>query len=369
MRNLSLTFLLLTSVVIEPAAARVWRDISGKYEIEAELVKDNGETVQLEKADGKVISVQVAHLSQADQAYLKRLHSRAAAEAAGARLGEALETRLTIGIWITGQQGTVNGLTSAIAIPAVWPEQEFKVLATDKTPQVRKITYRNHPGGSRQMVIQVPHLSGGETAKATITFLLRRRPIMPPTDTSIYRLPKSPPREVRTFLLGTPGIDVRNTRIRKIAEQLAEGDPGGWELAQKTFKWVTENLEYTAGDLKGAVWAAQHGKGDCEEYTSLFIALCRANGIPARAVWVPGHCYAEFYLEDDLGQGHWFPCDGVAKLFGQVPATQPILQKGDSFHVPELKDKGPQRYLGQTLTGKIGQGAAQPDLGTILELR
>jgi hypothetical protein len=377
MRQSLLTFLLLTFVAIDAAAARVWRDASGRFEIEAKLIDDDGQSVQLEKPDGKVITVAIDRLSKSDQAYLKRLRTANAASPTqadaekpnGAVLGEMTETRLTIGIWLTGKLGTVNGLTSAIAIPAVWPEQDFEVLSTDKTSHVKKISYRNHPGGSRQMLIQVPRLSAGETAKATITFLLRRRAITPPADTAIYRLPKRPPRDVRAYLLGTPGIDIRNSRIRKIADELAKGDPGGWALAQKTFKWVTDNLEYTAGDLKGAVWAAQHGKGDCEEYTSLFIALCRANGIPARAVWIPGHCYAEFYLEDDKGKGHWFPCDGVGNLFGQMPTIQPILQKGDSFKVPELKHEGPQRYLGQTLTGKIGQGAAQPDLGTILEIK
>ena len=42
--------------------------------------------------------------------------------------------------------------------------------------------------------------------------------------------------------------------------------------------------------------ALRDGTGDCEELSSLFIALCRAHGIPARTVWVPDHCYPEFYL-------------------------------------------------------------------------
>ena len=87
--------------------------------------------------------------------------------------------------------------------------------------------------------------------------------------------------------------------------------------------------------IRSSVDALRSGHGDCEELTSLFIAVCRAAGIPARAVWVPGHCYPEFYLVDGEGHGRWFPCQAAGeRMFGQMVEWRPILQKGDRFRVP-----------------------------------
>ena len=66
---------------------------------------------------------------------------------------------------------------------------------------------------------------------------------------------------------------------------------------------VRDNVEYRNGRLKGALAALRDGHGDCEELSSLFIAVCRANKIPARTIWVPNHCYPEFYLVDQDGEG------------------------------------------------------------------
>jgi hypothetical protein len=99
--------------------------------------------------------------------------------------------------------------------------------------------------------------------------------------------------------------------------------------------------------------------------TAREIALCRANKIPARAVWVPGHCYPEFYLTDGKGQGHWFPCQaaGEERQFGGMKEDRPILQKGDNFKVPE--ERGAQRYVKQFLSAK--NAAADPQVRFVME--
>ena len=73
--------------------------------------------------------------------------------------------------------------------------------------------------------------------------------------------------------------------------------------------------------------------------------MCRSQKIPARTVFVQGHCYAEFYLEDDEGQGHWFPClPAGGRPFGSIDEVRPILQKGDNFKNPE-NTKEKLRYV------------------------
>ena len=112
---------------------------------------------------------------------------------------------------------------------------------------------------------------------------------------------------------------------------------------------MREHVKYKEGAAHGAIAAMKDGTGDCEDMTSLFIAFCRAEDIPARTVWVPGHCYPEFYLEDDKGEGHWFPCQAAgARQFGGITEDRPILQKGDNFK--PLQGKGErQRYMAEFL--------------------
>ncbi|MEM8669075.1 MAG: SHD1 domain-containing protein [Planctomycetota bacterium] len=52
---------------------RKWSDQTGKFEIEAQLVEQDGDNVLLKRADQRTISVPVAKLSEADQRYLKGL--------------------------------------------------------------------------------------------------------------------------------------------------------------------------------------------------------------------------------------------------------------------------------------------------------
>jgi hypothetical protein len=125
-----------------------------------------------------------------------------------------------------------------------------------------------------------------------------------------------------------------------------------WEKAEAIFDWVRAKVEYRFDrQIKGARQALDDGFGDCEELTSLFVAMCRVAGIPARSVWVPGHCYPEFYLEDEQGKGHWYPCQAAGtRIFGAMPEARPVLQKGDNFRIPGSRQ--PQRYVQETVTAK-----------------
>jgi S1-C subfamily serine protease len=61
-----------TAKVAEPEF-RTWTDKSGKYKFEAKLVERTGDKVVLKNRDGKVITVVLTALSQADQDHLKAL--------------------------------------------------------------------------------------------------------------------------------------------------------------------------------------------------------------------------------------------------------------------------------------------------------
>ena len=277
-------------------------------------------------------------------------------ESDGANLGDSLVQRWRAGIVVHAAGGPCTGIVGYVPIPVEWPEQQVEIVSEEVSPEA-KVKYVTIDDSVKIMVVHIKHLSAGQTAKAMVTFEIRRSEIEPPEDTEQYVLPntKKLSRKVRAYLGPSPKIESRNRKIRSLAKQIAVEDQGAWQRVEAIYDWVRDNIKYKNGPIKGAMAALKDGSGDCEELTSLFIALCRAGDIPARTVWVPGHCYPQFYLEDAEGNGHWFPCQAAgSRSFGGIPEQRPILQKGDNFRPPWNKRQR-QRYLAEHLTGTGGQ--------------
>ena len=284
----------------------------------------------------------------------------------GVQYGEEKTTKYQAGVIITAANGPIRNLRATVPVPFDWPEQEVRIVEEEVSPEVKKVGYRDLDG-VKQLLVIVPQLAGGQQAKCLITFEVKRRVIEPPADPSKFHIPKRAPREVLKYLGASPYIETRNREIVSLAKETVEGKESAWETVEAIYDTTRDKVEYKEGKLKGAVAALRDGDGDCEELTSLFIALCRSSGIPARTVWVQGHCYPEFYLEDSKNQGHWIPCQAAGtRMFGEMTELRPILQKGDNFNVPEKKD--PQRYVAEMLKGTPYPGSGGPRVEWIREM-
>ena len=254
----------------------------------------------------------------------------------GTKTGEATVQKWQCGVIINATSGPCTGLKGYVPVPIDWPEQQVRVLEEDISP-LAKINYEMVEGTSRVMTISVPQLPAGQQAKALVTFEVHRSPIIPPENTESLVLPdpKKLPREIRPFLAPSPLIETKHPKVRAAAREAIGDKAKAWEKVEAIYDWVRERVKYQKGPIKGALAGLNDGTGDCEEMTSLFIAICRINDIPARTVWVPDHCYPEFYLLDEEGNGHWFPCQAAgSRAFGGIPEVRPILQKGDNFRPP-----------------------------------
>jgi len=283
----------------------------------------------------------------------------------GIRLDKPLTQRWQVGVKITTVGGPCAGLRGTIPVPTDWPEQQVRIVDEEISPLVRRVSYRDL-GGVRQMEFSVPQLPVGETATALVTFEITRSSSLPPQDTSQYEIPKTPPVAVRLDLGASPLIEGRHPAIRAKAKELVAGKESAWEQVEAVYDWVRDNTKYQEGKLKGAAAALRDGSGNRDDLTCLFIALCRASGVPARTVFVADNCYAEFYLQDQAGKGCWFPCQVAGtREFGSMSDHRPILQKGDNIKVPEYKDR--QRFVAEFLTGKGGRGG-QPQVEFIRKL-
>ncbi|MBN1588204.1 MAG: transglutaminase domain-containing protein [Pirellulales bacterium] len=270
----------------------------------------------------------------------------------GPELGEAKPQRWKIGISVTASGGACTGIAGYVPVPREWPEQEVRDVEDEVSPSA-KISYRTVDNSVRLMVVKIRRLPASQTAKAIVTYEVTHRPQLPPetTDQYVTADTKKMGRDLRRYLGTSPYIESRHPKIRKLAKEIGVDKATAWEQVEAVYDWVRDKVEYKNGPLKGALAALKDGTGDCEEMTSLFIAICRAKDIPARTVWVQGHCYPEFYLEDKEGKGRWFPCQVAgSRAFGGIPETRPILQKGDNFRALD-KSRERKHYLNTVVTG------------------
>ena len=260
---------------------------------------------------------------------------------------------------------SVPGETQRVEFRVVVPqtiENRQNILSVSYSPKPSRIFEEN---GNRyaEFVFVNPdrHVTAAMTVKAELlkydllTARLNRRTAYPQDE------------PLEDFLKSEKYIEKDHQDI----QQIAEGIDGETEIdiVKNIYDYVLDNMEYSSLGRKdwGAVKAVQLGKGDCTEYSDLFVALCRARGIPARTAsgYTAGfgststrHNWAEVYLQE-YG---WVPFDPAA---GDV---ENVMLRGMAFsnlrpvyiyvsHIrndPVLRNYsfGAYRYWGDRITFK-----------------
>lgn len=127
------------------------------------------------------------------------------------------------------------------------------------------------------------------------------------------------------YLQPEPGIESDHRDIRECARKVVGESSNPYEMSRLLFAFVNGHMRYDeSAPSRGALWALESRRGVCQDYTNLYVALCRACGIPARRVYgfrynlsddgdltsprsLAGkrHVWAEVYL----GQYRWVPVD------------------------------------------------------------
>ncbi len=82
--------------------------------------------------------------------------------------------------------------------------------------------------------------------------------------------------------------------LADVARELSQSGLHGIELAERACAWAHESLTYefgVTGVHTTAADAVAGGRGVCQDYAHIMLALCRAAGLPAR--YVSGHLVGE----------------------------------------------------------------------------
>jgi len=242
---------------------------------------------------------------------------------------------LSIGVEMEGI-GNGQRIMATTPVPMAHPEQtidEVKVETQGCEGAVRELA-----PGAGQLFMAAPGITKGQKISALVKYKLTltkqfhnyRRDDFP------EKQPEPPVDVRRSSLQDSPGIQTSSGEVRKLAAELIGQVTHPWDRATTFWHWVRKNIRPQIGSYTSVVAAIEKRLGDCEEMAGVFTALCRHVGIPARLVWVPNHIWAEFYLTDSDGKGHWIPAHTACySWFGWTGAHELVIQKGDRVESPE----------------------------------
>ena len=250
---------------------------------------------------------------------------------------DSLELELDIqGSLILTAQSSSADVKQASAELWLYPQDSFrqKTISLDTEGEVQKnslLFYWKNPEFGRKEY--------GYTAKIK-TFNEKNKV----TKKITYPLPDIQGYE--QYTLPTGKIDSDNPEIIAKARELADGEEDLFKLVFNLASWISGNVNYDLNELttntaQKASWVLEHREGVCDEMTSLFVAMARSLGIPARFVsgisytenqevlqalgknWA-GHGWAEVYFPE-IG---WVSFDIAFDEFGYVDVTHIKLREG-----------------------------------------
>jgi hypothetical protein len=121
------------------------------------------------------------------------------------------------------------------------------------------------------------------------------------------------PAELSPYLEAREYWEVNSPNIQQRADQIVGTETNAYEVARLIVEYVSDYVTYEiTSQRQGALETLLSGRGDCDCFSDLTIALSRAVGLPARMDFgwgyqenLVGHAWVEFYLP---GKG-WQPAD------------------------------------------------------------
>ncbi|HAH97635.1 MAG TPA: hypothetical protein DCL69_12175 [Firmicutes bacterium] len=90
------------------------------------------------------------------------------------------------------------------------------------------------------------------------------------------------------YLAPEEGVESDHPSIINCASQVIGNARNPYEISRLLFSFVNSHMNYdlsASDNRRGALYALNSGRGTCQDYADLYVALCRAAGIPARLIY------------------------------------------------------------------------------------
>jgi len=167
---------------------------------------------------------------------------------------------------------------------------------------------------------------------------------------------KEIPKDVReAYLVDEDKYRITDPVIQKAVKEAVGDETNPYWMMRRIHKYVREHLTYElAGGWNVAPQVLTRGNGSCSEYTFVFIAMCRAAGIPARYVGSvvvrnddasfdnTFHRWSQVYLPN-YGWVHVDPQGGDREKLSEIAAS---IGQVDNRFLITTEGGGASEYLG-----------------------
>jgi hypothetical protein len=154
-------------------------------------------------------------------------------------------------------------------------------------------------------------------------------------------------KEEKTYLQATPRIQSDDKAILDLAKEIVGDATDPDEKAHRIAKWVFKTLKKSYSDnADTALEILDRKAGDCTEHSLIFVALCRAAGVPAREVGGLAYVRASKPL---LGWHAWAEIHNGHQWVSVDPTWNQYLVDGTHLKLSE----GSQDNAWTNLAGKV----------------
>lgn len=265
--------------------------------------------------------------------------------AGGAAWGKTLVVEGELDGTVTVRKGVtfspekpLDSLTYRFSVPAEGggggTAQRISGFSAEFEPRPATATEETDLFGNRYRKVTWKKLAGDARVSVTYTAVVRSG-LSPRRSDAPFPV-RELPRELQLYLKETPLVQSISPRVRELARTLTAGQTTLNGAVNAILNHVADVITYQYTPPKyDALYGLETGKGNCQNYAHLALALLRASGIPARLVvgltlkdqWkipldergsslVQGmgeglHAWIEVHFPD-LG---WLPCDPQQSRF------------------------------------------------------
>jgi transglutaminase-like putative cysteine protease len=262
---------------------------------------------------------------------------------------------------LTGIDPKAHRVEAWIPLPR---EDRFQQVSSLRLDSPARLEVVNQPTGGNRVAHLSAEVPPSGSIPVTIRFNVRRVEESADTARAQASLPEPTDGAFASYLSPDRLVPI-DGEIKLVSAKVGDPDGSAYEQARAIYDYVIANMAYdktgTGWGRGDAIYACNIKKGNCTDFHSLFIAIARSRGIPARftigfplgaasAGKIPGyHCWAEFYAG-----GQWVPVDaseawkhpGLRQYyFGHLDADRVAFTMGRDLMLNPRQSGEPVNFL------------------------